>query len=39
MVKRKPRNFPKLIARGYRNFANFRIAILFYHGNLALTPH
>lgn len=29
----------KNIARGYRNFANFRIAILFRHGKLDLTPH
>jgi transposase len=29
----------KYIARGYRNFANFRIAILFHHGKLDLTPH
>ena len=28
----------KHIARGFRNFANFRIAILFHHGKLALTP-
>jgi transposase len=29
----------KNIARGYRNFANFRIAILFHHGKLDLAPH
>lgn len=29
----------KNIARGYRNFANFRIAIFFHHGKLELTPH
>jgi len=28
----------KNIARGYRNFANFRIAILFHHGKLDLIP-
>lgn len=28
----------KLIARGYRKFKNFRSAILFFHGNLALYP-
>jgi len=28
----------KNIARGYRNFAHFRIAILFHHGKLDLTP-
>jgi transposase len=29
----------KSVARGYRNFANFRIAILFHHGKLDLIPH
>jgi transposase len=28
----------KANARGYRNFANYRIAILFYFGNLELYP-
>lgn len=28
----------KANARGYRNFANYRIAILFYCGKLALYP-
>lgn len=28
----------KNIARGYRSFAHFRIAILFHHGKLDLTP-
>ena len=28
----------KHIARGFRNVANFRIAILFHHGKLAPTP-
>jgi hypothetical protein len=28
----------KNVARGYRNFANFRIAILFHHGKLDLAP-
>jgi len=28
----------KTIARGYRNFANFRVAILFHHGKLDLIP-
>lgn len=28
----------KNIARGYRNFANFRTAILFHHGKLDLAP-
>ena len=28
----------KSVARGYRNFANFRVAILFHHGKLDLTP-
>jgi transposase len=28
----------KNVARGYRNFVNFRIAILFHHGKLALAP-
>jgi transposase len=26
-------------ARGYRNFSNFRVAILFHHGKLDLIPH
>jgi transposase len=29
----------KTIGRGYRNTQNFRIAILFFHGNLKLFPH
>ena len=29
----------KTIGRGYRNTENFRIAILFFHGNLDLIPH
>ena len=29
----------KTLARGYRNFANFRVAILFHHGKLDLVPH
>jgi transposase len=29
----------KCIARGFRNLANIRIAILFHHGKLDLTPH
>lgn len=29
----------KNTARGYRNFANFRMAILFHHGKLDLAPH
>jgi transposase len=29
----------KSIGRGYRNTDNFRIAILFFHGNLDLFPH
>lgn len=29
----------KTIGRGYRNTDNFRIAILFFHGNLDLFPH
>jgi len=29
----------KTLARGYRNFSNFRIAILFHHGKLDLIPH
>ena len=29
----------KTLARGYRNFANFRAAILFHHGKLDLVPH
>jgi transposase len=29
----------KTIGRGYRNTENFRIAILFFHGNLDLSPH
>jgi transposase len=29
----------KNIARGYRNFAHFRVAILFHHGKLDLAPH
>jgi transposase len=29
----------KTIGRGYRNTENFRIAILFFHGNLDLAPH
>jgi len=29
----------KNIARGYRNFANVRIAILFLHGKLHFAPH
>jgi transposase len=29
----------KTIGRGYRNTANFRIAILFFHGNLDMEPH
>lgn len=29
----------KTIGRGYRTFANFRTAILFFHGNLKLFPH
>jgi transposase len=28
----------KNVARGFRNFANFRTAILFHHGKLDLTP-
>ncbi len=26
------------IARGFRNFENFRVAVLFFHGNLSLYP-
>lgn len=29
----------KTIGRGYRNTENFRIAILFFHGNLNMDPH
>ena len=29
----------KTIGRGYRNTQNFRIAILFFHGNLDMVPH
>jgi len=29
----------KTIGRGYRNTENFRIAILFFHGNLDVLPH
>ena len=29
----------KTRGRGYRNTENFRIAILFFHGNLDLIPH
>jgi transposase len=29
----------KTIGRGYRNTQNFRIAILFFHGNLDMIPH
>jgi transposase len=29
----------KTIGRGYRNTENFRIAILFFHGNLNMLPH
>jgi transposase len=29
----------KTIGRGYRNTENFRIAILFFHGNLDMLPH
>jgi transposase len=29
----------KTIGRGYNNTANFRTAILFFHGNLDLFPH
>ena len=29
----------KTIGRGYKNTENFRIAILFFHGNLKLLPH
>lgn len=29
----------KTIGRGYRTMANFRTAILFFHGNLQLFPH
>jgi transposase len=29
----------KIIGRGYRNTENFRIAILFFHGNLDMLPH
>ena len=29
----------KTIGRGYRNTENFRIAILFFHGNLDMVPH
>ncbi|MDL2262625.1 ISL3 family transposase [Bacteroidales bacterium OttesenSCG-928-I21] len=29
----------KTIGRGYRNTENFRIAILFFHGNLDMIPH
>lgn len=29
----------KTIGRGYRTLANFRTAILFFHGNLELFPH
>jgi transposase len=29
----------KVIGRGYRNTDNFRIAILFFNGNLDLFPH
>ena len=28
----------KTVARGYRNFENFRIAILFHYGKLSLYP-
>jgi transposase len=29
----------RTVGRGYRNTENFRIAILFFHGNLDLIPH
>jgi len=29
----------KTIGRGYRNTQNFRIAILFFHGDLDMIPH
>jgi transposase len=29
----------KTIGRGYRNVENFRVAILFFHGNLDMFPH
>jgi hypothetical protein len=29
----------KTIGRGYRNTQNFRIAILFFHGNLEVFPY
>jgi transposase len=29
----------KTIGRGYRNTQNFRIAILFFHGDLDMDPH
>ncbi|MDR2962511.1 MAG: transposase, partial [Bacteroidales bacterium] len=29
----------KTIGRGYRNTENFRIAILFFYGNLDMLPH
>ncbi|MDR2287353.1 MAG: transposase, partial [Prevotellaceae bacterium] len=29
----------KVIGRGYRNTDNFRIAILFFNGNLDMFPH
>jgi transposase len=29
----------KTIGRGYRKTENFRIAILFFHGNLDMLPH
>jgi transposase len=29
----------KTIGRGYRNTENFRIAILFFHGDLDMLPH
>ena len=29
----------KTIGRGYRNTENFRIAILFFHGDLDMIPH
>jgi hypothetical protein len=29
----------RTVGRGYRNTADFRIAILFFHGDLDLLPH
>jgi transposase len=29
----------KTVGKGYRTFANFRSAILFFHGGLDLYPH